>query len=260
MEISPEKNLDPKNELPPEFIELVENGKEPVNYQKIWGKEISVIFFGERHNRASDKEEVANHIEDLKNCGATHLALEMLKQEDQKIIDSYINCNMDREKILELLRDWQQLPDNPERYMALIDIAKDNCLQIIALDPKVKQVKKGDADFEKEMMKKNEAWVEILQKLTESPNNKIVVYGGGSHTGYSNEDTVNRLLTKKQIKSIVVRLAGATPPEEGATYFSNRIAQAANRLNLNNERFALKLKGEKRTADYIIHLPQLEQF
>jgi uncharacterized iron-regulated protein len=84
-----------------EISDFIAKHKEIVDYAKLWKKETPVLFIGERHTLTSDKAEIISSLPRLKQLGMTHLAMEMLEEQQQPIVDNYTAGKITREKALE---------------------------------------------------------------------------------------------------------------------------------------------------------------
>lgn len=115
--------------------DFITKHKELVDYTKLWESETPVLFIGERHTLNSDKDEIIKNLPILKKLGMTHLAMEMLREEEQQIVDDYLSGKISREIILEIFKNgWDKGPGIPEKYMELLDAAKLNGMRILAVD------------------------------------------------------------------------------------------------------------------------------
>jgi len=240
-----------------EISKFINKHKEPINYAELWKKETPVLFIGERHTLKSDKDEIIKSLPEFKKLGVTHLAMEMLQEKQQKIIDDYLAGKVARDKVLKIFKNgWNKGPGIPEKYMELIDAAKSNGIRILAIDLYTKY------DTGKFFRKRNTNWARIAEAILKDKKARILFYCGQSHSGYNKvDDSANEILKKIGIKSKVVEFAGGEIASDDPYFFVDKIAKAAQNLKIDQKKFGLRINSndDVRGMDYVIHLPQIEE-
>lgn len=243
-----------------EISDFIAKHKEVVDYAKLWENETPVLFIGERHTLKSDKDEIIRSLPMLKKLGMTHLAMEMLREEQQQIVDNYLAGKITREKVLEIFKDgWDKGPGIPEKYMELLDAAKSNGMRILAIDLYTASSEYSTEEF---FRKRNANWARIAESVLKDKKAKILFYCGQSHSGYNKvDDSANEILEKMGIRSKVIEFAGGEVAPEDAYFFVDKVAKAAQGLKVGGEKFGLRVKSDDdvRGMDYVIHLPQVEK-
>ena len=234
--------------------------RESVDYAKLWDNEVPVLFLGERHDVISDKNELIKNLPNFRKNGMTHLAMEMLRESYQGIIDGYINGEIDRGEVLKIFKKgWNKGLGIPEKYMEIIDVAKSNGVRILAIDLYTKSSNYFTSDF---FRKRNANWARIAKLiLKKNKRARILFYCGQSHSGYNKvDDTANEILESVGIESKVVEFAGGKIAKGNAYFFTDKIAKAAQSVKLSGEKFSLRINSDDdvRGSDHIIHLPQIE--
>jgi len=262
---------------------FIHEHKKPVNYGKIWPTNIPVLFAGERHVSLSDKQEIIDHLRELKAQGLTHIGMEMLLERDQQLVNDYLAGKEPREKIRKLFDSWDRGNGQPEKLMEMVDAAKAAKLKVLALDLN------DDPNNEPPHMfqKRNENWARIIDATLKSDRHaRVLVYCGVDHSTYRGEEdnyppewqryfstsggekTANEiLLDRYKHQSVVVSFAGAIKnagfdkrhEDLYWHYFWNVLSMSSMLARTDGERFSIAIKPVKpRQEDYIIHLPQTE--
>lgn len=243
-----------------EISEFIAKHRESVDYAKLWEKETPVLFVGERHTLMSDKDEIIKYLPEFKKLGMTHFAMEMLREDQQKIIDDYLAGKVTRDEVLKIFKDgWDKRPGIPEKYMELFDAAESNGIHILAIDLYTDSSEYGTAEF---FRKRNANWARIAESALKDKEARILFYCGQSHSGYSRvDDSANEILEKMGIKSKVIEFAGGEVAPRDAHFFVDKVAKTAQTLKIGREKFGLRIKSDDdvRGMDYVIHLPQTEK-
>jgi len=243
-----------------EISHFITRHREIVDYAKLWPKEIPVLFIGERHTVKADKEEIIKNLAVFKKLGMTHLAMEMLREEQQKIVDDYSAGKIDRGKVLEIFKQgWDKRPGIAEKYMELLDAAKSNGMRILAVDLYTDSSEYGTTEF---FRKRNANWARIAESILQDKKSRILFYNGQSHSGYNKvHDSANEILERTGIKSSVVEFAGGEVAPSDVYFFVDKVAKAAQNLEIGREKFSLRIKSDDdvRGMDVVIHLPQIEK-
>ncbi len=240
---------------------FISEHREKVDYTKLWDKKTPVLFIGERHTVLSDKDELIRQIPNFKKMGMTHIAIEMLREEEQPLIDGYFKGIIEREKILAIFKNgWDKGEGIPEKYMEIIDTAKANGIAVLCIDLYTASSEYSTGAFFK---KRNMNWARIIKEtIKKQPKARVLVYNGSAHSGYNEvDDSANEILKKMSIVAKVVEFAGGEKVEGEPYLFDDKIGVAAKLQKLADSRFALKIdsKDEVRGTDYIVHLPQVEK-
>ena len=228
-----------------------------LDYAEILPPEKRVVFFGERHDDLTQKSETIASLSELKaKEGLTHVALEILNDEDLQHVQDYFAGKENREVLLNRIRTrWSVAPGVPEKYLNLIDAVKSAGLIPIALDEKGSAL---DHHSDSPLLERNERWAGRLADVLKRNNSaKILVYSGRDHVGYgASKEHANELLASKYgYGSNVVVLSSAIDDQ---SKLPGRLAAAAERAGLKSKAFALKIRefGTGRPGDYILHQPQ----
>lgn len=245
-----------------EISNFITQHRESVDYAKLWDNETPVLFIGERHDVISDKDELIKNLPNFRKNGngITHIAMEMLEEHHQKIVDDYYDDKIDRERVLEIFKKgWDKGHGIPEKYMEIIDTAKSNGVRVLAIDLYTESSDFFTGNFFRE---RNANWARIAtQILSEDKEAKILFYCGQSHSGYNEvDDSANEILKGMGIKSKVIEFAGGEKANNDVHFFTDKVARAAQSINLDREKFGLHIDSgdDVRGSDYIIHLPQIE--
>lgn len=243
-----------------EISDFITKHKESVDYAKLWENKTPVLFIGERHTVKSDKDEIIKNLPILKKLGMTHLAMEMLLEEHQQIVDNYLDGKIASEKILKIFKDsWDKGPGIPEKYMELIDVAKSNSMRILAIDLYTASSEQSTGEF---FRKRNANWARIAESILKNKKARILFYCGQAHSGYNKiHDSANEILVELGIGSKVVEFAGGEIAPQDPYFFVDKVAKAAEGLKIEGEKFGFRVSpaNDVRGMDYVIHLPQIEK-
>ncbi len=152
-----------------------------VDYSRIVTKNTDILMFGETHNVAQGKEEIIWNMHLFKEMGFTHLGLEMFTADTQFMLDEFNRTGENRNEILEYLY-WQWgYPDMMEKYMAILDTARAEGIQIVALDMPTRQ-QDNYVDFTKQLTARNEYMSRIISGiLRQDGNRRIITLNGAFH-------------------------------------------------------------------------------
>jgi hypothetical protein len=268
----------PQGELSPaaqieEISEFIRQGTQPADYNQIWPDDVPVMFYGEdNHKVQAFKTEAAEYLRSFKPNGAnantdkskrpTHLAMEMLNEKDQPLINRYLDGKATRDEVLNLFKEnWNWAPGIPEKYMDMVDAAKEANMKILCLNSPNAPVAEMNAN-----------WARIMgQTLRENPNARIFAYSGEAHTGYSRLSnpkdiakygSVNEILAQRfGHKSVVVDTSGGAKYTDQVGINADKLGEAARLTAKDQQRFMVPLKRDEvpREADYLVHLPQKEK-
>lgn len=243
------------------IVEFIKQHRESVNYEKIWAQDKPVVFVGERHTLKSDKDEIINNLPELKKMGLTHVAMEMLLEEHQPVIDDYFSGKTDQRQLLKIFADgWNKRPGIAEKYMEFVDVLKAHNIQLLGIDLYTATAEYGTGEFFK---KRNENWARLIAGVIKKDvRAKVLVYNGQSHSGYNMvDDSANEILNNAyNLPSTTVEFAGGQITSDN-NFFVDKIGKAAQNLKIDKTKFGLPIdaQAEVREADYIIHLPQVEK-
>ncbi len=239
-----------------EQLEAVKKFKSAVDYKQLLDNASKIVFFGETHPLNELRDELRDNIKQFKKLGFTHLAMEALPSERQKLIDDYYAGKATRDQVLEALKkDWGW---SPESYMKLIDAAKDEGIKIVCLDVKITKEQKEkwakDKDYSADSRFREAHWAKIMDaQLKADPKARIMALVGMGHTGIdaTKKDYLTTLTKEAGHKPLVINLCS---PERS---FKNYFDEAVETAKLQGERFMIPVYGKDsfRPCDYIIHVP-----
>lgn len=244
-----------------EITNFITQHRENVDYARLWDNKTQVLFVGERHTLMPDKDELIKSLPHFRDRGMTHLAMEMLQEHHQEVIDDYFSGEIGREKVLEILKKgWQDKgPGIPEKYMEIIDVAKLNNMRVLAIDLSTELPNYSPGGF---FRKRNINWARIVKStLEENEKARILLFCGAAHGGYYEiKDRANQILEGMGVKSKVIEFSGGEAvKKEDAYSFEKKVAIAAQETETAEERFGLHIDSSAaRGADFVIHLPQTE--
>jgi hypothetical protein len=142
-----------------------------VDYSRIWKENTRVLVIGDNGHgaNASAKNEITAHMNELKNSGLTHIAIEPFTGNDQAALDQYAQTRRNpdstndqiiqqRNQLMEALKRSWGGPQTPEgsatpppadgnaRLMEMVDAAIDNGIKVIAPEPAVEGLHLGGLD------------------------------------------------------------------------------------------------------------------
>jgi len=215
-----------------------------------------VVFFGERHDDLSQKDEIIKNLKALKEKdGLSDVALEMLNDNDMPSVKSYFQGTGSRQAVLDRLKErWSIAPGVPEKYMDLIDAIKEARLNPLALD----QALDGRDDTYGTLFEdRNGHWASVIKTaLDANPNNKVLVYSGRDHVGYGpDHNHANEILQSEygQQSQVVV----FTSQLDNSQSLPGKVNKIAVQKGLRESEFVLDLDQSiaTRPGDIILHQP-----
>jgi hypothetical protein len=257
----------------------VDNTQESTNawLSKVWPKDVPVLFLMELHDDRNPKQEL---LRVLDSGEVTHLKLEAFSLKgDRQLLINYMTGMMSREEMVDALSgrsSWY--PGYASDVVDILDKAKEKGVDVQALETQsmsrlVYGLYSGDLISPQEIIRRNSNWANGIQEiLSLDPNARVVVWGGSGHVGYL-EGTVNQLLAKVGIPSVVVTVANTemlnSPVLDPNVQksFSNPFLDTQTRSNflsavvelgLGNEKFLTKIGSGQNgvyPADYFLHMP-----
>ncbi len=221
-----------------------------------------VVFFGEYHSVVAPKDEIIRNLDNFRQVGVTHLAMEMIPESMQPIIDRYYEANEDRDSLLTHLREkWDYYSKGriSEKYLEMVDTAKSCGVKVVGLDiDLLESDPRPKADL---ITDQNTHWARVIYDLLQKNRDaKVLVYCGGGHIGYSQfTSKANMGLARMGIFSIVVKFIGGdtyAPPVHICVSLDEYLQRAIADQRLENRPFAIAVKQTRdRNADLYIHLP-----
>jgi hypothetical protein len=233
--------------------DFVRDHAQAVDWQKMVGKDNRAVFVGERHVSLEDKQELIDHLGELKKLGITHVGLEMVDSKDQHILDDFMSGKVTRDDLHKLFESrWNWGPEVVDHYVNLVQSIKDNGLKPVALDI--------DYNFNS-ITQRNVHWASTIDAvLKKDPSNRMVIYNGSLHGGYRDGQSANEILqTRYGHKAAVVDFA-ETDKVQIAYSTADQVSLAAQTLGKDQNRFMIPLdRTQNRQADWIVHLPQREK-
>jgi len=221
---------------------------EPVDYKKVLG-DARTIFLSDDHGSFLVKDASKDALAELSKLGVTDLALEMLPEgfdtTDGDAVTEYLKKN------------WDKSPGMAEKYKELIDYAKSLGLRVWGLDISAQsyQAKSISDTF----VERNQQWADLIaDRLIDTPDAKVVVFGGSAHSGYYPVgDRANNLLDKKGNKSVVVNYWGG---DSVMTYLPEaKLVHDYIQNNNIESGFMVRIANPSRSSDYIVHIAQVAQ-
>ncbi|MDP3724661.1 MAG: ChaN family lipoprotein [bacterium] len=268
-------------------IDFVKGHKNPVDYRYMVGDSAQVIFFGESdHSSSSEKNELRDNLQQLKDLGITHLALERFDSNVQPFVDNFLK---EKERGVARIRlgtklalsNWEKT--TLKEYLQLLDEAKRIGLGLLAIDkPFDKSLQdSGYSKSDAGIIERNEYWSDVLVDFfKKNPNTKVAIVCGAGHCGYTLPiQSCNRLLESRGIPTIVINFIGVTnvpfidwfenilyedspmeKPQENMGNYQRLFGRASYDAGFSKEGFMLDLRSlqNERPADFFIHLPQIE--
>jgi hypothetical protein len=245
--------------------------RQPMRYEDIFGLS-RVFFFGEKHTSIEAKREIEELLPVFQSTGGTHIAMEMLHQDGQSILDRYKLKGDNEPEVRKQLERFNWGGNTLESYLAILQKARALGLNIIGLDV---DTDTGGNYFQRHR-NRNAAWASLLAGIIEAnPNSKVLALSGrsGLHLGYNTfRDSVNQRLEDElkarnidNIRPIVASFAhfdddsdpGSLP--EDLHKLPATIARIARDVNLSNKKFGVIVDNGifgGRDTDIIIHLPE----
>ncbi len=198
----------PSNANYSQVREYIKKHREPVDYAKLWQKDVTVLCVGERHYIPAFTQELTQQLPEFKKMGMTHLALEHLFEEQQERVDAYMNGEeleaieirkifgteekkyffvpeKEYEQIKKIKKDKLNIVSKRpnKEFERVLEAAKKNKVSIVALDhlcpPKI------EPDSSEWIEERNYRWaVTIKKEMMKNPEARILVYGGMLHFAY----------------------------------------------------------------------------
>ncbi len=131
-----------------------------LDYGRIWGGDVRVICFADRHVPHAFKDEYIRALPELKHLGLTHLAFELLSVDQQPLLDEYFasaakDATM-RSKLVEHFNyvwggdgdDDGGLLRMAEKLTRMIDATIEQGVQVVAMEPPLPHpFREGDGYF-----------------------------------------------------------------------------------------------------------------
>jgi hypothetical protein len=239
-----------------EIARALKQGVHEFNVSSLMQGDQRVVFFGERHDDPTHKDEIIKNLKTLKEKnGLTHVAMEMLNTSDMPNVSDYFAGTGSRKAVLDRLKDrWSQYPGAPEKYMEMIDAVKSAGLIPLALD----ENSTGRDDNRGTLFQdRNQHWAEVINgALTANSKAKVLVYSGRDHVGYSSKhDRANEILKSTFGQSSAVVMF--TSKVDTTQTLSGKVSHEAAKAHLSSKQFALTLdpSGVNRPADVVLHEP-----
>lgn len=216
---------------------------EPVDYSKILGNN-RILFVNDSHTSFTDKEAFKNALARLAEGGVTDLALEMLPMGFD---------TSDPEKVRHYLQDhWDDKgPGMGDKYFEIYSLAKSLGMKTHGLDISNEEYLASgqSATFGQ----RNRQWAEIIKtKLEEDLNTRVVVFCGGSHSGYyPARDRANNILEDLGYQSSCARYFGG---DNNSPFLDEeKLMQGLIKSRDPGANFMVEFKSPRRLADYIIY-------
>lgn len=218
------------------------------------------IFFGECHSLSAPKEETIRNMGLFRQAGVTHLAMEMIPQSKQAVMDRYYRVGDNQDILLAHLRgNWGYGPGIPEKYLLMIDAAKSSGIKVVGVDIDLSE--DDPRRKEDQIADQNENWASIIYDVLHMNREaKVLVYCGSAHLGYSQfTSKVNTDLARKGLFSTVVKFIGGNshvPPLDICVGLDEHLQRAVIDKGFGSRHFAIAVKPTAdRSADCYVHLP-----
>lgn len=265
-----------------------------VDYSRIIAADTDVLMFGETHNIAQGKQELVWNMHLFKELGFTHIGLEMFTTDVQFMLDEFNRTGENRAEVLRYLYGQWGYPDMVENYMEILDVARAEGIQVVALDMPTRQ-QDNYVDFTEQLTARNEYMSRIISGiLKQEGNRRIITLNGALHLegmsalmrknyeinvtsvaftgGKKSEFDKKDSEAETSIESSAVGFAERNIPDfdilyanaliESAILEAGRLIEnAARGIGICYTRFMVKVNGNGGLApccDWFIHLPQTE--
>ncbi|MBT3181210.1 MAG: hypothetical protein HN337_01735 [Deltaproteobacteria bacterium] len=217
-----------------------------VNYPVLLGSH-PVLFCGEYHSDLGAKHDLIRNMPLLRQCGVTHLGMEMFFNDDgiQAELDTYFERRTEetfapiRAALYYYGNQYVCTPD----YERLVATAVENGVRVVGIDSHPSN--RGLA---------NEAWADkITEILSADAAARMVVYGGTMHMGYhpfagelidGEYDPVNLILGRRGVFGTVIRYVGGTHLDDAESRY-DQVTQAVLGNRMGTHRFMLALGRPK---------------
>jgi hypothetical protein len=141
-----------------------------------------IVFIGETHFDRSVKDYLRAHLQDFKEQGFTHLALEMLNASNQHIADNYRTSKGWDEFTVAFEKDWHW---PSETYFAVLTEAARLGLKIVALDGRdvLPEARNGTLAALYESNERRDRFMaeRLSDVLRSNPKARILAWTGAMH-------------------------------------------------------------------------------
>ena len=245
---------------------LEKNRIKKINYSELWPSNYPIISFGENHKFNLDEIDIAEHMDIYKRQGATHLALELDREDFSPIVEDFYKCKINGEELQKILKSRVGSPDSACK---LITQAKEVGIKAVCMDVWLDSLFNDQSVELRHILTRNKhmAWV-LRDILIKQPQARIIAYAGAAHFGYlpayeptaTNICPVGTYLSEKGIMTYRVTYAGGpTVNEETEGLLPETITKAARKAGFENETFGVELNekaAKQNWGNYVIHLPQ----
>ena len=227
----------------------IERNHKTVNYSQIVGDN-NIVFFAENHTNTSIREHLTNHVQDLKNAGITHFAIEIGESANKELDKLNRGENVDLSEMLD--------PD----YEKMVKALAKSGIVVFAVD--VDQKETGES-------RESHMFDKINDVLKAGQDHKIAFLTGTFHTviNFNPEGvrSVRKRFVDNKVPSINVFFHGGnqdrlTTRVFGKSKFDNLIVESG----LENQEFMLDFRTKSnedelpfdRESDWIVHLSTVE--
>lgn len=189
-----------------ELTTFIKQERETINYAEI-AQNSRVIALGEEHGVDGYLEEELIALGQLKTKGFTHVGMEMVLPSIQGLIDRYIQTGEGKDEIVQHLRDdWGY---TPERYMDIIDAAKELGLKVVGIGMPKEEKDAIPDDLERERTSDAYMASAVERVLQENPLNKVITITGYAHAIKSQVSlTMASILMQDGITIVSARFSG----------------------------------------------------
>lgn len=237
---------------------FIKKDRQLVDYSQMVSPQTRVIALGETHTREITKREVMDHLEQFRDLGFTHFAMEVFGTDVQATLNEYQVNGTRKEKLLQYLKEhWGEYSaEAADLYLQAVGEAKRVGLQVVGIDLPHSEKDQYPLESREGSTKRDEIMAQTVRAiLDENPEYKVVTFTGSFHAGKS-EDTMADILTTNGIETVTVDILGGKP--EGESLFE----ESAEKAGVAGERFMVpslaKFPDSKTPYDWMVHLPQVE--
>ncbi len=162
----------------PEYRRILEDIRNPnlvENPSEVFSRlmrEHRVLAFGEDHVNQETREFINQRINELKQNGFTHLAIEAHGKGLRDAISKFNSGEITIEQLREI---FGKSDERSDPYFKMLQSAKDAGLQIVGIDAEPSETP------DDKHIARDERMASEIQKLLLNPNNKLVVLVGANH-------------------------------------------------------------------------------
>ncbi len=231
-----------------------------IDLKKLLGNANLAVFGDGSHAEESSKQFIADNVGALKEMGFTHIGLEafVANEEEEGLINNYLETGEGREKLEKILQGVK-CPETADDEMKILDAARENGMKVFGMSPP--QLVVGGVKKARTKDERDDYTSKRVAEMYESGKvSRMLIAIGPNHLKEGClADKITALVPEVEARK--VQIIGMEPENIYYLQYENfKLERVIREQEMGEEEFMFSGKSPDGTSEFLLHLPQIEEF